>query len=74
MQANMLKGKLTESGMTQEQAASRIGISLSRFNAKLNETRGAEFSLGEVLAMKNILNLSPEQVDQIFSPKSILKR
>lgn len=66
MQANMLKGKLTESGMTQEQAASRIGISLSRFNAKLNETRGAEFSLGEVLAMKNILNLSPEQVDQIF--------
>lgn len=66
MQANMLKGKLTESGMTQEQAANRIGISLSRFNAKLNETRGAEFSLGEVLAMKNILNLSPEQVDQIF--------
>ena len=43
MQANMLKGKLTESGMTQEQAASRIGISLSRFNAKLNETRRAEF-------------------------------
>lgn len=66
MQANILKGKLTESGMTQEQAANRIGISLSRFNAKLNETRGAEFSLGEVLAMKNILNLSPEQVDQIF--------
>lgn len=62
----MLKGKLTENGMTQANAAERIGISLSRFNAKLNETRGAEFSLGEVLALKNVLNLSPEQIDQIF--------
>ena len=66
MQANMLKGTLTENGMTQANAAERIGISLSRFNAKLNETRGAEFSLGEVLALKNVLNLSPEQIDQIF--------
>ena len=66
MQANKLKGKLTENGMTQANAAERIGISLSRFNAKLNETRGAEFSLGEVLALKNVLNLSPEQIDQIF--------
>ena len=66
MQANMLKGKLTENRMTQAHAAERIGISLSRFNAKLNETRGAEFSLGEVLALKNVLNLSPEQIDQIF--------
>ena len=66
MQANMLKGKLTENVMTQANAAERIGISLSRFNAKLNETRGAEFSLGEVLALKNVLNLSPEQIDQIF--------
>ena len=66
MQANMLKGKLNENGMTQANAAERIGISLSRFNAKLNETRGAEFSLGEVLALKNVLNLSPEQIDQIF--------
>lgn len=66
MQANMLKGKLAENGMTQANAAERIGISLSRFNAKLNETRGAEFSLGEVLALKNVLNLSPEQINQIF--------
>lgn len=66
MQANMLKGKLAENGMTQAAAAEKIGISLSRFNAKLNETRGAEFSLGEVLTLKNVLNLSSEQIDQIF--------
>jgi DNA-binding XRE family transcriptional regulator len=66
MQANMLKGKLAENGMTQAAAAEKIGISFSRFNAKINETRGAEFSLGEVLALKNVLNLSPEQIDQIF--------
>lgn len=52
--------------MTQEDVANKNGLSLSRFNAKLNETGGAEFSLGEVRSMKNLFKLEPEQVDQIF--------
>ena len=63
---NMLKGKIKENDMTQEDVANKIGLSLSRFNAQLNETGGAEFSLGEVQSMKQLFKLEPEQVDQIF--------
>lgn len=66
MNVNMLKGKIRENDMTQEDVANKIGLSLSRFNAKLNETGGAEFSLGEVQSMKKLFNLQPDQVDQIF--------
>lgn len=66
MNADILKGKIREFGMTQSDVAEQMGLSLSRFNAKLNETAGAEFSLGETQALKRILQLSAEQVDQIF--------
>lgn len=66
MNINMLKGKIKENDMTQEDVANKIGLSLSRFNAKLNEKGGAEFSLGEVQSMKKLFKLEPEQVDQIF--------
>lgn len=66
MNANLLKGKMAEQGMTQEDVAEKIGISLSRFNAKLNETNGAEFSLGEVIALVKLFNLTSKQRDQIF--------
>lgn len=66
MNTNLLKSKLAEQGFTQTTAAQAIGISLSRFNAKLNNTDGAEFSLGEVRTMKNLFKLSSEQVDHIF--------
>jgi DNA-binding XRE family transcriptional regulator len=61
-----LKGQIRSLGMTQGDVAEKIGVSLSRFNAKINETDGAEFSLGEVQALKGLLNLNSEQVDQIF--------
>lgn len=66
MNANLLKGKMMEQGMTQEEVAKKIGISLSRFNAKLNETGGAEFSLREAKSLIELFRLSPKQVDQIF--------
>ena len=61
-----LKAKLTESGMTQRDVAEKIGLSLSRFNAKLNNSDDAEFSLGEVRAMMGVLNLSTKQAADIF--------
>lgn len=66
MNADMLKGKLREKAMTQADVAQKIGLSLSRFNAKINETGGAEFSLGEIRNMKRLLSLDAAQVDQIF--------
>lgn len=66
MNSALLKGKMKENSMTQGQLADKVGISLSRFNAKLNKTSGAEFTLGEVLAIKQVLNLDSEMVDRIF--------
>lgn len=66
MNPDLLKGKLREHAMTQAEIAPKIGLSLSRFNAKLNETGGAEFSLSEVCALKSILNLDMVQAAQIF--------
>lgn len=66
MNKNKLKGKLVECALSQEEAAEKMGISLSRFNAKINGRRGAQFVLGEVQSLKRILDLTAEQVDQIF--------
>lgn len=62
----ILKGKIREKCLSQQDVATKIGISLSRFNAKLNNTDGAQFTLREVKDMRDLLELSPEQVDQIF--------
>jgi transcriptional regulator with XRE-family HTH domain len=64
MNPNMLKGKLKERALTQEQAADLLGMGLSTFNAKVNGR--TEFSLGELQALKRMLALSARQVDQIF--------
>ncbi len=66
MNKNKLKGKLVECALSQEEAAEKMGISLSRFNAKINGRGGAQFVLGEVRSLKEILDLTAEQVDQIF--------
>lgn len=66
MNSALLKGEIRAKSMTQEDVAAEIGISLSRFNAKLNNTGGAEFSLGEVRALKELLSLDAEQMDVIF--------
>ncbi len=66
MNAALLKGKIREKELTQRDVAEGIGLSLSRFNAKLNSTGGAEFSLGEVRAIRSLLALDAKQVDLIF--------
>lgn len=71
MNTALLKGEIRAKSLTQGDVASKIGISLSRFNAKLNNSGGAEFSLGEVRAIKNLLELSPELVDLIFFTEKV---
>lgn len=62
----LLKGKLKEHALTQGRAAEQLGISRSAFNAKVNGRRGAEFSLGELRTLRQLLALSSAQVDLIF--------
>lgn len=66
MDKNLLKGEIRAKAMSQADVADKIGISLSRFNAKLNGTNGAEFTLSEVIAIKQVLNLTFDKTDAIF--------
>lgn len=66
MNINLLKGHIRAAGLTQEGVADKMGVSLSRLNAKLNERGGACFDLNELLDLRRILALSDKAFCAIF--------
>lgn len=66
MNKALLESKMKLHGDNQSKLADALGISLPRFNAKLNETNGAEFTQGEIQKVKERYNLTGEEVDAIF--------
>lgn len=66
MNTYMLKGKIREHGLTQEQTAKEIGMSLSRFNAKINESVPSTFTLREMRGLHELLKLTPQEIYDIF--------
>jgi DNA-binding transcriptional regulator YiaG len=66
MNKQKLVGVMHGNGDRQEDLAKAIGISPQRFNAKLNETDGAEFTQGEIKSIRERYNLSADEVDEIF--------
>lgn len=70
MNKNLLASVLAERGDTQYDLAQLLGISLSRTNAKINETGGAQFNQNEITLIKNHYKLNAKMVDAIFfAPK-----
>lgn len=65
MNSQLLKGLIKTYDGTQAQLADNLGISLSRLNAKINET-GAEFGQSEIATIRDRYNLTDEQVVNIF--------
>ena len=63
---NMLISKMKLFGDKQEILADALGISLTRTNAKINNTNGAEFTQSEIALIKIRYNLTADEVDQIF--------
>lgn len=51
--------------------AQYLGIARPTFSNKLNETRGAEFTQGEIRLIKERYNLSAEEVDMIFFDQKV---
>lgn len=51
--------------------AQYLGIARPTFSNKLNETRGAEFTQGEIRLIKERYNLSAEEVDMIFFSQKV---
>jgi hypothetical protein len=71
MNKNALVSKMKLHGDNQSDVAEYIGISLQRFNAKLNETDGAEFTQGEITKIIQKYNLTPEETMMIFFTKDV---
>ena len=65
MNSQMLKGIIRMKDGSQSVLAEAMGISLSRLNAKINET-GAEFSQSEIVFIRDRYKLSRKQVTDIF--------
>ncbi len=66
MNKQKLVGIMHGNGDRQEDLAKAIGISPQRFNAKINETDGAEFTQGEIQRIKERYNLNSDDIDAIF--------
>lgn len=65
MDKQKLKGLIVANDGSQAVLAKAMGLSLSRLNAKINETN-AEFTKGEIVFIENRYNLTREDVATIF--------
>lgn len=65
MNSQKLKGLIIANDGNQSTLAEAMGISLSRLNAKINET-GAEFSQSEIAFIRDRYKLNKSQVVDIF--------
>lgn len=71
MNKNMFVSKMKLFGDTQAILADELGCSVSRLNAKINETDGAEFKQSEIKFFRDRWHLTPEEVDQIFFAEKV---
>jgi len=61
----MLKGKIVERGITQEELARRIAIDKSTFSRKM-KSDGLNFSIGEMHEIADSLELTKDEASKIF--------
>ena len=66
MNKNAFVSKMKLFGDTQASVADALGLSVSRINAKINETDGAQFRQSEIAFFRERWKLTPEEVDNIF--------
>ena len=64
MGLRLLKAKRVLMGLTQEQLASEIGINTKSYNMRENGKQ--KFKLEDVIKISKSLDLTLEEVDQIF--------
>lgn len=64
MNVNKLKGKIIEKGINVETLAKRIGVERSSLYRKLNSFE--RITIGEANRMKDVLELSDEEANDIF--------
>ena len=71
MNSNLLKSYIVRFDGKQERLAEAMGISLSRLNAKINRTGGADFSQSEIAFIRKRYKLSNRDVCDIFFEENV---
>ncbi len=66
MNKNILEAVMKLNNDNGQTLARHLGIARTTFSNKLNETRGAEFTQGEIKRIKDRYNLTAEEIDEIF--------
>lgn len=66
MNKNQLRSVMALNGDNDGKLAEYLGLSRSRFSAKINETGGAEFNQGEISKIKQRYSLNADEIDAIF--------
>lgn len=66
MNSRLLKGIIKMNDGSQSVLAEAMGLSLSRLNAKINETTGAQFNQAEIALIRERYKLTEKQVTDIF--------
>ncbi len=64
MNINLLKSKIIENGYTQKTLASSMDMSVNTLNKKI--LLQSSFTVGDVKKLKKLLNLSVDDVNNIF--------
>lgn len=71
MNSRLLKSFIVRYDKTQENLAEAMGISLSRLNAKINGTGGADFTQSEIAFIRERYSLSNRDVCDVFFAKDV---
>lgn len=71
MNKQLLRSYMVRGGDTQASLACAMSISLSRINAKINRTGGAEFTQGEISFIAGRYNMSAKELDAVFFGKKV---
>lgn len=66
MNSLLFKSYMRKHVETQATLAKKLGLSLSRLNAKINNTNGADFTRPEIFEVVCLWQLTAEELQQIF--------
>lgn len=66
MNSQLFKSYMRRHDRTQATLAKDLGLSLSRLNAKINATNGADFTQTEISEISRLWKLTAEELRQIF--------
>ena len=62
---SLLRGKIVEKGVSQEQLSEKLGISPSTFTRKM-KSQGLAFTVGQMHKIVDFLQLTPSEAQKIF--------